>query len=82
MARKRPIASPARKPALACLEGGRPTADGPLLPRAEAAALRRGAPLTHAKLTERFAGQPNAPAPVGDAHDAYASRSRRTGQSA
>ena len=53
MARKRPTASNAIQPVLLCLDGGRPDADL-LLTRAEAAALRRSAPLTHAALSEHL----------------------------
>ena len=62
VARKRPTVSHARQPVLTCLEGDRPTADGPLLTRAEAAALRRSAPLTHASLAELFEEHLDAPA--------------------
>lgn len=55
MARKRPIASSVEQPVLACLIGGHPDADL-LLTRAEAAALRRSAPLTRAALSEHFKG--------------------------
>jgi hypothetical protein len=37
-----------------CLDGARSEGDGPLLTRAEAQALRRSAPLTHAKLEEHL----------------------------
>jgi hypothetical protein len=56
VARERPAASNAIRPVLTCLDGDRPPADGPLLTRAEAHALRRSAPLTHAKLKEHFRG--------------------------
>jgi hypothetical protein len=52
VARKRPIASNVEHAGLMCLDGARPEIDGPLLTRAEAQALRRSAPLTHAKLEE------------------------------
>lgn len=52
MARKRPIASNAESTGLLSLNGERPDRDGPLLTRAEARALRRSAPMTHAKLEE------------------------------
>lgn len=50
MARKRPTASNETRPLLTGVDGARPTSDGPLLTRAEARALRRSAPLTHAQL--------------------------------
>jgi hypothetical protein len=56
VARKRPSASNVIPPALVILRGGRPD-DDPLLTRAEAAALRRSAPLTHAALAEHLRGQ-------------------------
>lgn len=49
MARKRPAASD-DQPTLVCLPGDRTDDDGPLLTRAEARALARSAPLTHAQL--------------------------------
>jgi hypothetical protein len=58
VARKRPAASDVIRPALTCLDGGRSDADGPLLSRADANALRRSAPLTHARLTEHFSATP------------------------
>lgn len=67
MARKRPEASHVTLPALRCLDGDRPTADGPLLTREEATALRRSAPLTHAKLTAIFRPHGQGCAP----HDAF-----------
>jgi hypothetical protein len=51
---KRPTASNVSPPALTCLDGGRSDADGPLLTRADAHALRRSAPSTHARLEEHF----------------------------
>lgn len=54
MARKRPTASNAERMGLLSLDGARPERDGPLLTRAEARALRRSAPLTHAKLEEHL----------------------------
>lgn len=56
MARKRPRASEVKLPSLTCLDGGRPDADGQLLTRAEAHALRRSAPLTHAQLHGHLKG--------------------------
>jgi hypothetical protein len=56
VARKRPTASGSAPPLLACLDGGRPDADGPLLTRAETRALRRSARLTHADLERHFDG--------------------------
>jgi hypothetical protein len=52
--RKRSIASNAEGTGLLSLDGERPDRDGPLLTRAEARALRRSAPLTHAKLEEHL----------------------------
>jgi hypothetical protein len=54
VARKRPTASNVIPPALTSLDGGRSDADGPLLSRADAHALRRSAALTHARLQEHF----------------------------
>jgi hypothetical protein len=61
VAHKRPTASDVTSPTLICLEGGRSTPDGPLLTRAEAHALRRSAPLTHAQLWEYLQGHPEPP---------------------
>jgi hypothetical protein len=61
VARKRPRASDVAPPLLACLDGGRPDTDPPLLTRAQARALRRSAPLTHADLERHFAGYPDGP---------------------
>ncbi len=55
MSRERPTASD-DQPNLLCLDGTRPASDGPLLTRAEAHALRRSAPLTHAQLTQHLEG--------------------------
>ena len=63
MARKRPTASHVRQPSLVCLDGDRPSADGPLLTRDEAAALRCRAAFTHAKLTEILSSYVRASAP-------------------
>ena len=52
MARKRPNTSHVTRPVLTCVDRDRPSAEGALLASGEAEALRRGAPLTHAKLTE------------------------------
>jgi hypothetical protein len=52
VARKRPIPSNAESTGLLSLDGERPNRDGPLLTRAEARALRRSAPVTHARLEE------------------------------
>jgi hypothetical protein len=57
VARQRPTASSPTQPSLVCLNGGRPDADL-LLTRAEAAALRRSAPLTHAALSAHFTSHP------------------------
>jgi hypothetical protein len=46
---------------LTCLDGGRSTLDGPQLTRAEAHALRRSAPLTHAQLWHHLQGLPPKP---------------------
>jgi hypothetical protein len=54
VARRRPTASNVSPPALTCLDGGRSDADGPLLTRADAHALRRSAASTHARLKEHF----------------------------
>lgn len=56
MARERPTASDVKTPSLTCIDGGRPDGDGELLTRAEAHALRRSAPLTHAQLTGHLKG--------------------------
>lgn len=56
MARERPTASETKTPSLTCLTGGRPDGDGELLTRAEAHALRRSAPLTHAQLNVHLKG--------------------------
>jgi hypothetical protein len=56
VARERPTASNVVHPALVCLDGGKPDADDPRLTRAEARALRRTAPLTHAQLEKHFSG--------------------------
>lgn len=56
MARKRPRASEVNPPALTCLDGGRADAEEELLTRAEAHALRRSAPLTHAQLSGHLKG--------------------------
>ncbi len=56
VARERPTASNVARPTLSCLDGDRPDSDGPLLTRAEANALRRSAPLTHAKLKAHLKG--------------------------
>lgn len=61
MARKRPIASAVVPPVLACLDGGRPDTDEPLLTRAEAHALRRTARLTHADLQRHLEGVSTTP---------------------
>ena len=61
VARKRPTASDVIPPTLTCLKGGRSNSDGPLLTRAEASALRRSAPLTHAQLWEHLQGLPEPP---------------------
>lgn len=53
MARKRPTASN-DQPMLVALDGGRVAADGPLLTRAEARALRRSAPLTNSQLKDHL----------------------------
>ena len=62
MAHSRPTASDVIPPTLTCLDGGRANASGPLLTRAEAHALRRSAPLTHAQLWEYLQG-PTEPPP-------------------
>ncbi len=54
MARERPTASSVPPPALTGLDGSIRTTDAPRLTRAQANALRRSAPLTHAKLQEHF----------------------------
>lgn len=41
-------------PDLTCFDGGRSDADGPLLTRADARALRRSAASTHARFEEHF----------------------------
>jgi hypothetical protein len=61
VARKRPAASDDVPPLLACLDGDRADGRGPLLTRAEARALLRSAPLTHADLRRHFAGDPERP---------------------
>jgi hypothetical protein len=61
VARKRPTASDVTEPTLTCLDGGRSTPDGPPLTRAEARALRRSTPLTHAQLWEHLMGPPEPP---------------------
>jgi len=55
VARKRPKASDVPPPLLVCLDGGKP-ADRQSLTPAETRALRRSAPLTHARLVEHFKG--------------------------
>ena len=71
MARERPAASYVTKAALSCFDGDRPTGDGPLLKREEAAALRRSAPLTHARLTEIFRRHVQRSAPERDGRDTF-----------
>ena len=56
MARKRPKASDVPMPLLICLDGGKPNGDSHALTPAEARALRRSAPLTHARLKEHLKG--------------------------
>ena len=56
VARQRPDASDLQQPVLICLDGGRPEDGGPQLTSAEARALRRSAPLTHAQLTQHLEG--------------------------
>lgn len=56
MARKRLKASDVARPALDCLPGGKFDAGQPLLTLAEARALRRSAPLTHAQLKKHLHG--------------------------
>lgn len=56
VARERPTESSVVVPMLSCLDGDRPDSDGALLTRAEARALRRSAPLTHAKLKAHLKG--------------------------
>jgi hypothetical protein len=58
VARERPTASDDAPPLLACLDGERTDPRGPLLTRAEARALLRSAPLTHADLRRHFEGVP------------------------
>jgi hypothetical protein len=43
---------------LRCLDGGKPDVDDQFLTRAEARALLRSAPLTHAQLKEHLRGYP------------------------
>ena len=69
VARKRPTASHVRQPALVCLDGESPSADGPLLTRDEAAALRRSAAFTHVKLTEILTSYVRASAPENRGRD-------------
>lgn len=69
MARKRPTASHVRQPALVCLDGDRPSADGPLLTRYGAAALRRSAAFTHVKLTEILTSHVRASTPEKGGRD-------------
>ncbi|MCA1701368.1 MAG: hypothetical protein LC790_21700 [Actinobacteria bacterium] len=54
MARERPTASNVSRPALTGLDGGIRDTGTVRLTRAEAYALRRSAPLTHARLQEHF----------------------------
>jgi hypothetical protein len=61
VARKRPADSDDAPPLLACLDGERTDARGPLLTRAEARALLRSAQLTHADLRRHFEGVPERP---------------------
>jgi hypothetical protein len=68
VARKRPTASHVRQPALT---------DGPVLARDEADALRRSAPLVHAKLTELFTENVHVLTPAGDAQDNLCPSRRR-----
>jgi hypothetical protein len=56
VARKRPAASDVVPPDLTCLDGGMSDSAIPLLSRAEARALRRSAPLTHAQLKQVLKG--------------------------
>jgi hypothetical protein len=53
VARERPKASDVL-PVLVKLDGGKPDPAKPMLTRAEANALRRSAPLTHARLARHF----------------------------
>ena len=64
MARERPRASDVKSPSLTCLDGGRSDDDGKLLTRAEAHALRRSAPLTHAQLNSHLKGVVTTVTPV------------------
>ena len=62
MARKRPNAPDVVAPQLTCLDGGlSPRGAVPALTRAEAEALRRSAPLTHAQLRKHLMGVPEPP---------------------
>jgi hypothetical protein len=54
VAQTRPAAYDVIPPVLTCHHGGRSDADGPLLTRADARALRRSAATTHARLEEHF----------------------------
>jgi hypothetical protein len=56
VARERPTDSDVPTPVLACLDGGRPDNEGPLLTRAEARAMARSARLTHADLQRHLDG--------------------------
>ena len=56
MAQQRPTASDDAPRLLTGLDGGNREVDPLRLTRAEAYALRRSAPLTHAKLQEHFKG--------------------------
>jgi hypothetical protein len=55
VAHTRPEASDVKRPALTGIDGGRQDLAPPLT-RAEAAALRRSSPLTHALLKAHFTG--------------------------
>ena len=70
MARERSTVSNVAKPVLTGLNGGKPAADVPRPTRAQAQALRRSEPQTHARLQDHFAQlrPPGAP-PANDPRD-------------